>query len=236
MEDVMSRAEKQRRRQRRLEKHRRSRRLDLSRCYHLPGDVQLISYDISFEPLETPGVPPLDLSDDERYQLFEQAQNDPAPAIERINLLLARYPNHPVLLNWLYAAYNQLHDNINADIIAQRNFEANLGYLFARLNYAAMHLAKGDLAKVDEILDHKYELKLLYPEREVFHVTEVIAMNALMVQYWMRKQKPEAAKGYYRILTQIAPEHPTTLQVQQIMEGSLLLQLAKRLSRSLGSR
>ena len=47
-------------------------------------------------------------------------------------------------------------------------------YLFGRLAYARDCLERGDLDKVSEIFEGKFDLKLLYPDRERFHVSEVL--------------------------------------------------------------
>jgi hypothetical protein len=231
----MSRAEKERRRRHRLEKRNRSRRqlFDLSQTAEPFQSLQLLSYDITYDRLDLSEEAPLDLSDDERQSLFEQSQNDPRLAVDRIKLLLDRHPHSPILLNWLHAAYVGMNDQANMEIVAKLNYEMNPRYLFARLNYAAMFLERGELSKVEEIFEGKYDLKLLYPHRNVFHFTEVIGFCAIMVQYRMRKGEPQAAEPYYSIMQQIAPNHPTTQQIETIMRGSVLLQLAKRMSRSL---
>jgi hypothetical protein len=228
----LSRADKQRRRQHRSEKKHRIRRSSPDRWISPDRPLQLVSYDISFEPLNFPSEK-LDLPPEEHQALFELVHTDPVNAIERIRLVLHRHPHSPILLNWLCSAYGMTNDAVNAELIAKLNYEVNPDYLFAKLNYAALFLQRGDIAKVDEILGSSYELKLLYPDREVFHISEVVGFYGLMVQYFLRKRQPDVAERYYGILQEIAPEHPTTQQVKKLIAGSVLLQLAQRLSRSL---
>jgi hypothetical protein len=233
MEDQpLSRADKQRRRQHRSEKKHRIRRSSPDRWASSDRPLQLVSYDISFEPLNLPGEK-IDLPEEERRALFELVHTDPVNAIERIRLVLHRHPNSPILLNWLCSAYEMTSDDVNAELTAKLNYDVNPDYLFAKLNYAAHFLRRGDIAKFDEILGNNYELKLLYPDREVFHISEVVGFYGMMVQYCLRKRQPDVAERYYNILQEIAPEHPTTQQVKKLIEGSVLLQLARRLSRSL---
>ncbi|MBN1935009.1 MAG: hypothetical protein JW934_10110 [Anaerolineae bacterium] len=64
------------------------------------------------------------------------------------------------------------------------NYRRNPDYLFARLNYAELFLRRGDYERVAEILEHKFDLKLLYPRRNRFHVSEVSNFIGLVGLYW----------------------------------------------------
>ena len=85
------------------------------------------------------------------------------------------------------------------------NYRRNPDYLFARLNYAELCLARGDYETVAEIFEHKFDLKLLYPKRRRFHISEVANLMGLMGVYLLETGECEAAEKYYEILSQIAP-------------------------------
>jgi predicted Zn-dependent protease len=143
----MSRVEKQRRRQHRKEQKfqqelRRWRRswngmmscatddeLDDGDCAR---DVQLLSYDISYDAIPQPKCS-LDglLSTEERERLFAQTTDAPAAALRRLNELLARAPDSPILLNWLGRCHSCLGDEEQAERVARLNFQRNPDYLFA---------------------------------------------------------------------------------------------------------
>jgi hypothetical protein len=44
------------------------------------------------------------------------------------------------------------------------------------------------------IFDNKFDLKLLYPHRTTFHVSEYLAFASIMVEYYMRIGEHDAAR------------------------------------------
>jgi tetratricopeptide (TPR) repeat protein len=230
----MSKADKQLRRKHRKAKKERAPRLSalgLDRSRALPKHLKLLSYTISYDPMpDTSRMRNSDLEsamEGVRRQLFDESQDDPETAIPKLEALLVRFPDEPMLLNWLATAMQSAGDTEKAEAIALRNFQANPDYLFAKLNYAHMQLAKGDLEAVERILDKKFDLKLLYPERDVFHATEFIAMSHLMVSYWVKKGEFDAARRLFEAMQEILPGHPSTVRLRGMIEGTYLLEAAR---------
>ena len=88
--------------------------------------------------------------------------------------LIEQYPNAPQLYNYLHTAYQKLGDRSNAQRVLQETLERFPDYLFGRIAYATDCLQRGEAEKVPEIFEGKYELKLLYPGRERFHISEAL--------------------------------------------------------------
>jgi tetratricopeptide (TPR) repeat protein len=199
----------------------------------LPENIKLLSYDITCEPLDladqkTPGLE--EALGDTRRQLFDDVHENPKAAIPVLERLLEKFPNEPMLLNWLSAALIGAGDFKASASVARQNFEANPNYLFARLNYAQIRLEEGDLAAVEEIFDRKFDLKLMYPERNVFHLSEYRALCGVMIPYWIRKGEFKAARLMFDTLEQLEPDGEVTQQLRSAVEGSVLLAAAKKLS------
>jgi tetratricopeptide (TPR) repeat protein len=233
----MARAQKQQRRKHRKEKkrHRFDSPLDLRfpRVPERPSNIKLLSYTITFEPLEHPedkveGVN--EATEGIREQLFDDIQNNPDAAILVLRQLLERFPNAPLLMNWLSVALESKGDTQGAIEIVKQNFQANPRYLFARLTYANVRLAENDLDGVDQIVEKKFDLQLLYPDRDVFHISEFRAMSQLAITYWIRKGDFEAARKFFEVLEEVDPEGEATRRLRPVVEGSSLLQMARRLS------
>lgn len=232
----MSRVDKKLRRKHRKEKkHKHSRIMQdwMAGESELPANVQLLSYQITFEPLDRaedklPGL--VEALSDIREQLFEDTHENPQAAIPVLQRLLERFPNEPMLLNWLSAALGRAGDIEGCNRVARQNFEANPNYLFARLNYAQIGLHEGGLEAVEEILDRKYDLKLLYPERDIFHVSEYRAFCGVMIPYWIRKGEFRAARLMFDTLEQLEPDGELTEKLRRAVEGSLLLEAARKLT------
>ena len=241
----MSPAEKQRRRQHRKErKLQRDLRRDRERfgSVVLTGidspdyrrrtagrDVRVLSYDITSDALPQPRRS-LDglLTLDKHEQLFHLTAEDPAAAIPKIEELLERAPDAPVLLNWLGRAHSLLGHDEKVDELALRNFQRNPDYLFARINYAQRALSRGELEQIPLILDKKYDLKLLYPERSVFHVSEYLAFASLMGEFYVRTGEQEAAERTLETMEKIDPDHEVTCRLRDVVETSGLLQVFRR--------
>jgi len=230
----MSKADKQLRRKHRKAKKERAPRLSalgLEPSRASAKHFKLLSYTISYDPMaDTSRMRNPDLEsalEGVRRQLFEEAQDNPESAIPKLEELLVRFPDEPMLLNWLATAMQSAGGIENAEAIALRNFQANPDYLFAKLNYAHIQLAKGNLEAVESILNKKFDLKLLYPERNVFHATEFIALNHLMVSYWVKKGEFKAARRLFETMEEILPEHPSTVRLRGMIEGTYLLEAAR---------
>jgi tetratricopeptide (TPR) repeat protein len=233
----MSRPEKHLRRKHRKEKKRRHSHVTSASTG--PADVelssrfQLLSYQITPEPLrraeeEVPGLD--EALDDIRERLFDDCHNNPDAAIPELERLLERFPNAPILLNWLSAALGRAGDVAGCERVALQNFRANPEYLFARINYAQIRMEEGDLKAVDEILDKKFDLKLLYPERDIFHLSEFRAFSYLMITYWIRKGEFKPARRMFDVLEQMDPDGEITHSLRGAVEGSYLLEAARLLS------
>jgi tetratricopeptide (TPR) repeat protein len=165
-----------------------------------------------------------------REKLFDDCHNDPAAAIPVLHRLLEQFPNAPMLLNWLSAALGRSGDIEGANRIARQNFEANPNYLFARINYAQIRLEEGDLEAVEEILDRKYDLKLLCPERDLFHLSEFRALSYLMISYWIKKGEFRPARALFDTLERLEPDGEITGILRHAVKGSYLLETARKLA------
>jgi hypothetical protein len=231
----MSRTDQQLRRNRRRAKKERARQSRATthhaRISGLPEGIELLSYRISFDPLSKPPEkcdPLLEaVLAEVREDIWHQVHDDPQSAIPALEKLLTQFPTAGMLLNWLASAQESAGETEKAEATARRNFEANPDYLFARINAASIRLQEGDVAGVEQILENKFDLKLHYPDRDEFHVSEFLAFSALIFKYWIHKGEFERARRLFDIMDQVAPHHDTTRDIRQVVEGSFLPKLAR---------
>jgi len=204
------------------------------------GDVLLLSYEIIDGPLHLPDEADPSfwraLGEHDREVIHGQVANDPLRAVERLEPLLEKFPSAPMLLNWLSAAYTNLGLEHKSEEIVRLNYERNPNYLFARANYAQVCLARGDLDRVKEVFDNKFDLKLMYPRRNVFHVTEFAAFAAVAIEYFARTGEWDAAKRLYEVVAQVAPDHPATGQARALLVRSVVNRALDRVRRQLTRR
>jgi hypothetical protein len=131
-----------------------------------------------------------------------------------------------LLLNWLSRAYLNDGNHGKAEEIVELNYRQNPGYVFARANYAEICSRQGRWDEVERIFDGKFDLKLLYPRRNVFHVSEFLALSHIAVRFYIHKGDFEIAENLYKTMRDIARHHEVTRATKKLVRGSQLLRLA----------
>jgi len=75
-------------------------------------------------------------------------------------------------------------------------------YLFARIGLAGYYLNNDNPEKALEIIEG-YNLKQLYPDRDVFHITEFRALEYFFVRFYCMEGNIKQAKIHYQNLEKI---------------------------------
>jgi tetratricopeptide (TPR) repeat protein len=195
-----------------------------------PRKIRVVEYEITSAPIQDQRYRRLPRQVKEAFdQLYYQAQRRPHEAIPELQKWIAQYPDIPLLYNYLSIAYSAAGRIAEAEAVVQTSYQRNPDYLFARLNYAELCLAKGDYAQVAEIFDHKFDLKLLYPERKRFHISEVANFMGLIGIYFFDSGDRDTATKYYDLLQQLAPNYPVAKQLRSRLFPNLLQRMLRRL-------
>ncbi len=161
--------------------------------------LRMVCMEVTYEPLGLGTIP-------EEVVVWHQAvdlgQLD--NAIVELEAFLKKYPDHPVLLNWLSNFYQFGGHQEKAFSLMILNYKKNPEYLFARCNYAIYQLKSLKNYKiVPTIFDNTFWLSDLYPEREVFHIAEVDAYFRCIGLYWIYAGKFDQAQGIIDMLKSI---------------------------------
>lgn len=185
---------------------------------------KMANYEITDEPLIDKTFQSLPRNiQQELNTLFANVQDrfytDKASLVARLEELVEQYPHVPHISNYLAASY-QMTRNKKAKPRVEENYKTHPKYLFARIDYARLCLERRDLAKVREIFNEGFDLKLMYPQRNRFHITEFMAFNFIMCIYFRLSGEMEAAKQIAQTLTEVAPDHPITQQIQKMTNDS----------------
>lgn len=191
----------------------------------LGSGLRLSSYKITYDALDDGKQLPEEVAN-EREELHALIHRDAGAAVRRLEQLKKSYPDVPLLYNWLSAAYTAIGDHDAAKRVAVENYERNPDYLFARLNYAEICLQEGRAREVPRIFDHTFDLKMLYPDRKEFHISEVVGFMGIMGLYFQRTGEEEIARRYSDILNQLAPDHPLAIR---LVRALMLARLKKLL-------
>jgi hypothetical protein len=200
------------------------------------GDLILLKYEITYDPLGDKHWRRLPLKIRQRIEeLHDNSFHNPEESIPKLKELVNQYPDVPVLYNYLSVAYTNIRDYDNAEKVVLENYRRHPDYLFAKINYAHFCLKKKQFEKVPEIFDDKYELKLLYPKRSKFHISEIISFYGIMSRYFFYIEERKVAKTYYGILKKLDPGHKTTKIVKRLLYPSLLNRFLNKLAKGLDS-
>ncbi len=131
---------------------------------------------------------------------------DETIGVNEIYELIQKYPHIPQFKNHLSVLYSAKGNSAKALQINDWILDEHPDYLFGKINKAHHYLQNKEYEKVLEILGKALEIKALYPEREVFHATEVIAFNNIAVWYLADTGNIKAAELRLEIIREIDSE------------------------------
>jgi tetratricopeptide (TPR) repeat protein len=182
------------------------------------AQLRISEYEVTSEPLIEPKYQRLPEEVKSRLeQLHMIAQTKPRIAIPELEALIETYPTIPKLYNYLSIAYSTAGETEKMEEVILQNYRLNPDYLFARLNYAEICLHRKEYDKIADIFEHKFDLKLLYPRRKRFHISEITGFMGVIGQYFYYTGEREVAENAYRLLQQIAPRNPYTKRLKRLL-------------------
>lgn len=151
-------------------------------------------------------------------ELYIESQNKKnKKIIAKLTDLIVKYPQSPQLKNFLSAAYSVQGNNKKASEVNNWTLSEHPDYLFARLNLANDYINDGKAEKVPEVLGEAMEIKGLYPERHLFHLAEVTGFYKVAVRYYASINNLELAENRWKILNEIAQDHPDTVSAESFL-------------------
>jgi hypothetical protein len=149
--------------------------------------------------------------------LYYEVQDKKRGIVNKLLKTIKKYPQVPQFKNFLTVTYN-LSGN------ARKAYECNNwilkehpDYFFGRINLAAQYFEQKEYDKIPEVLGGLMEIQAFYPDRKVFHISEVMAFNKIAVAYFFAIGNLEAAESRLKIMEKIDAEHPDTYKAQQYL-------------------
>jgi tetratricopeptide (TPR) repeat protein len=199
-----------------------------------PQAFYLTEYEITEKPLADKQLPQKVRAQYE--ELYCLVHDQPKTVIGRLKELIEEFPNVPQLYNFLATAYSGAGETAKAEEMAELNYRRNPDYLFAKANYAELCLYRGELEKIPEIFDNTFDLKMLYPHRKLFHISEFVGFTYVMAAYFWRLGRKEVAERYFQMLQEVAPDHPAVERLTRLMALSVVGKALERLQRMLSRK
>jgi hypothetical protein len=165
-------------------------------------------------PMEEEHFAKMPFLDKERLQgIHDRARENPEKVLVELLSLQQRYPDVPAIYNYIGLAYFYSHQEqkyFDTVLETTRKFPE---YLFGTTALAEYYLDHNEYHKVPEIFGGKFDLSLIYPTVDVFHVSEVRTFLSVTGAYFARVNNLARALYHYCILTDIDPDHPATKKV-----------------------
>ncbi|MDM8561664.1 hypothetical protein [Candidatus Parabeggiatoa sp. HSG14] len=190
-----------------------------------------LNYQITYEALPHKSIKKLPYKVKKQIEeLHVLTQSQPQQVIAPLLELIEKYPNVPIFHNFLAVAYNATGQEEKAESFLVAAYQKHTDYLFAKTNYALHCLRNKKADKIPEIFNNKFDLKLLYPRRNIFHITEFVAFNSVVALYHHKQGHCQIAEKYYQLLKDSDPKNQLTKMVKRQLHPNFFQRLLDKLA------
>lgn len=149
------------------------------------------------------------------HEYPESIDSEECDYFYELRMLRLKYPDHPVILNYIANGYQCLGQQEKAMEMITDTYKKFPDYLFAQTALANAYLEDGLPEKALEVVKGAYTLKQLYPHRDVFHISEVRAFECFMVRYFCEIKDFKQAEIHLQIMEQVLEADDVLLQNAQ---------------------
>lgn len=184
-----------------------------------PVVLRLVEFEVVHEPMDDPycrGLPqPILDRIDEAAEIMSQRPRDCVKILEQ---LIEQQPDIPRLYNYLCMAYQDAGKHEEAYLLSEETHRKFPNYLFGITTHAVFCMARGQVERVPAMLNHRLSLTDMYPNRRRFHVSEFVAFESVLAEYFWRIGDRQNARSRYRLLNQISPDHARTRYLRSLLQ------------------
>ncbi len=135
--------------------------------------------------------------------ILKKLQEDPEGCLKPLLKMKEKYPEDPSLYNYLYICYRYMGKVWEARELLLKTVKLFPDYLFGLGEYAAYLLRRGDYEKIPEVFKGCATLGQLYPDRDVFHISEFRCFHYAMGLYFAKVGDIDQAKFYLSALENV---------------------------------
>lgn len=140
---------------------------------------------------------------------------------DRLIKLIGKHPRNPQLKNLLVSYYHQTNQSEKAFAFNRKAIEAHPNYFFSKLNLANEYMTKEEYDKVPEVLGENFDLKEMYPERDTFHISEVMSMYKFAVIYYAYTKDFETAHSFLEQMKEIDEDDMEVKAAEEILYSEI---------------
>ena len=135
--------------------------------------------------------------------------------VKKLITLINEYPHIPMFKNYLSVVYNRRGEKSKVREVEEQLFELHPDYLYSKLAKASEYLVAREFDKIPEILGKTLDLKDLYPDRKVFHFSELTNFLFFVIRYYAATDNLASAQRNMQLLEELAPENDLTLEARK---------------------
>lgn len=165
-----------------------------------PTALAQVGYTITWDVLDDGTAPP-ELSA-QLTGLYEASRQRPDRALaERLRRLVQQYPDVPALKNYLMITYTLTGQKSRADAVLDQTLTQHPHYPMGLVNKGHQLLREDDTDGVEKLFGGPpTDLERLYPERPVFHASEVAHFTHMAFEYSCATGNADLAENQLRLL------------------------------------
>ncbi|MCU0390958.1 MAG: hypothetical protein MUE81_07560 [Thermoflexibacter sp.] len=166
-------------------------------------ELKMFNYEITYEPISVNSTNAQELQ--MLQKLHQELKVMKKGLLDKLEILVKSYPHLPTLKNYLTMCYLHHKKNDKALQLAHATIEQHPDYLFGKLTLGKILLQDEKMDEVEQLLKDCHEITDLAPNRKEFHISEVEKFNALMIEYYLKKENMEAANSRLNFLKKLSP-------------------------------
>ena len=137
--------------------------------------------------------------------------------IKKLESLIEKHPQNPQLKNFLVVLYSKMGQYKKAYEVNRQIVDEHPDYFFGLANLVAEYLGAGEPEKVKEVFGESLTLKGMYPNRDMFHISEVLFFFFLLVKYYVAIDELDIAESYCEKMNMLDPDHSHTKNAYDIL-------------------
>jgi hypothetical protein len=173
-----------------------------------PENLQLSSIAITtnYEECDNPHRHVPQVLQEQLPDLYQKAAKGGAQIIKKLEKLIFQYPKVPALYNYLSIAYAEHNNYVKFDKLNEVMIQRFPNYPLPRLNQANRLILKGEFDKAEALLGQTMELKMFLPNREMYHISEVVQFYETTVRFFLHKRQFDVADSRLDLLKGISKQ------------------------------
>lgn len=146
--------------------------------------------------------------------------------IRELRAISSEYPENPQFYNLENACHQSLQDEVAIYESAKKTYTKFPEYLFAKINYIQALTNREEFDTVEMVLNGKYILEEMYPERNEFHYSEYKQYYLVLCEYLIESGQFSAGWLLYKAFVQSPNYEASDLDDIRLVFGTKIIKVA----------